>query len=305
MLHMYLAVLFSTYASLVTGQRFQSFAGVSLTNGLELRLQPYTNPGYCSPNCNDNPPPSGILRRSQYTCEQQKNFRQCHASFMEGFCECTCEKCCPCNNSPPPGSIFNCVQQRMFGKCNRGWMLGYCECECGRCPAVFEEEEQEEEEEDNRGSTDNGDGDDEDNEEESNGDSADNGDDEDEDGEEDTPTPTPTPLPQTKTEPVPTPTPTPSASVDTRVAVNGEVEENGDDEEEEEDEDEEERECEGDEVPIPESRPFRCESARCARSRARCANRCDGGFLGIEFECKMVKKGNSMASSTSCACAGV
>eukprot|EP01024_Parvocaulis_polyphysoides_P017926 TRINITY_DN178_c0_g1_i1.p1 TRINITY_DN178_c0_g1~~TRINITY_DN178_c0_g1_i1.p1 ORF type:complete len:174 (-),score=15.22 TRINITY_DN178_c0_g1_i1:645-1166(-) len=82
--------------------------------------------------CNDNPPPAGV-GKTQYSCAQQKKWEKCSEGFMLGFCECTCERCCPCNDFPPPGDKFTCQQQKDFGKCDDKFMEGYCECTCDRC----------------------------------------------------------------------------------------------------------------------------------------------------------------------------
>eukprot|EP01023_Acetabularia_acetabulum_P031788 TRINITY_DN2974_c0_g1_i3.p1 TRINITY_DN2974_c0_g1~~TRINITY_DN2974_c0_g1_i3.p1 ORF type:complete len:282 (-),score=67.14 TRINITY_DN2974_c0_g1_i3:276-1007(-) len=88
--------------------------------------------------CNDEAP-KAAKGGVQYTCAEQKAFGQCDADFMLGFCECTCGRCCPCNDFPPTigeGSAFTCIQQKEFGKCDDAFMQGFCECECGRCPAL-------------------------------------------------------------------------------------------------------------------------------------------------------------------------
>eukprot|EP01026_Neomeris_dumetosa_P010746 TRINITY_DN1398_c0_g1_i2.p1 TRINITY_DN1398_c0_g1~~TRINITY_DN1398_c0_g1_i2.p1 ORF type:complete len:233 (+),score=28.14 TRINITY_DN1398_c0_g1_i2:70-699(+) len=85
--------------------------------------------------CNDEAP-QAAEGEEQFTCAQQKEFGQCDADFMLGFCECTCDRCCPCNDFPPFGKAFTCLQQKEFGKCDDDFMVGFCECECGRCPAL-------------------------------------------------------------------------------------------------------------------------------------------------------------------------
>eukprot|EP01025_Chloroclados_australasicus_P060941 TRINITY_DN78_c0_g1_i5.p1 TRINITY_DN78_c0_g1~~TRINITY_DN78_c0_g1_i5.p1 ORF type:complete len:218 (-),score=15.53 TRINITY_DN78_c0_g1_i5:1129-1782(-) len=86
----------------------------------------------CPFACNDNPPPPA-KGEEQYTCKQQKDWGKCDEDFMAGYCECTCERCCACNNFPPQGHDYTCKQQKDFGKCGEDFMKGYCECECGRC----------------------------------------------------------------------------------------------------------------------------------------------------------------------------
>eukprot|EP01025_Chloroclados_australasicus_P042469 TRINITY_DN4516_c0_g1_i1.p1 TRINITY_DN4516_c0_g1~~TRINITY_DN4516_c0_g1_i1.p1 ORF type:complete len:214 (-),score=15.03 TRINITY_DN4516_c0_g1_i1:376-1017(-) len=86
----------------------------------------------CPSACNDNPPPPA-KGEQQYTCQQQKDWDKCDADFMAGYCECTCGRCCACNNFPPTGHDFTCKQQKDFGKCGFDFMKGYCECTCGRC----------------------------------------------------------------------------------------------------------------------------------------------------------------------------
>eukprot|EP01024_Parvocaulis_polyphysoides_P060260 TRINITY_DN654_c1_g2_i1.p1 TRINITY_DN654_c1_g2~~TRINITY_DN654_c1_g2_i1.p1 ORF type:complete len:329 (-),score=21.09 TRINITY_DN654_c1_g2_i1:177-1031(-) len=282
-MYMKLLVVLLTFLQ-CPAQRTSSFVWGTISNGKEWqsRFQPYTKPGYCNEKCNDKPPPPGIFRRTQFSCEEQKKFGQCHANFMQGFCECTCDKCCPCNNSPPPGSRYSCTQQRLFGKCNRDWMVGYCECECGRCPALFEQQE-------------------------SNGGTA-----------ESAPLPIIDPssiLPPEvrgstfaeQSTPLPIIDPSSilppevrggSAFVDTiAVASDGGVVDNGGDAQLGQD-----KGCSDGEVPIPGSRPVKCESASCARSRNRCSDQCEGETL---FECKIVVQGNSRTKSQSCACIGL
>eukprot|EP01023_Acetabularia_acetabulum_P000960 TRINITY_DN10358_c0_g1_i10.p2 TRINITY_DN10358_c0_g1~~TRINITY_DN10358_c0_g1_i10.p2 ORF type:complete len:134 (-),score=28.12 TRINITY_DN10358_c0_g1_i10:79-480(-) len=77
--------------------------------------------------CNDNPPPSGD-NDTQFTCSEQKEFGKCDADFMLGFCECTCDRCCPCNDFPPTDKNFTCMQQKEFGKCDAEFLEGFCEC---------------------------------------------------------------------------------------------------------------------------------------------------------------------------------
>eukprot|EP01025_Chloroclados_australasicus_P064276 TRINITY_DN856_c0_g1_i1.p2 TRINITY_DN856_c0_g1~~TRINITY_DN856_c0_g1_i1.p2 ORF type:complete len:238 (-),score=41.31 TRINITY_DN856_c0_g1_i1:378-1091(-) len=93
----------------------------------------------CPSACNDEPP-QAAQGQPQYTCEEQKEFGQCDEDFMLGFCECTCGRCCPCNDFPPPGKAFTCAQQKDFEKCDDDFMQGYCECTCGRCPALTGED---------------------------------------------------------------------------------------------------------------------------------------------------------------------
>eukprot|EP01026_Neomeris_dumetosa_P084585 TRINITY_DN993_c0_g1_i13.p3 TRINITY_DN993_c0_g1~~TRINITY_DN993_c0_g1_i13.p3 ORF type:complete len:199 (+),score=18.40 TRINITY_DN993_c0_g1_i13:102-698(+) len=86
----------------------------------------------CPSACNNNAPRSedGTI---PHTCEEQKKFGKCDSDFMLGLCECTCDRCCPCNNFPPPGEVNTCKQLQDKGKCGEEFMKGYCECQCERC----------------------------------------------------------------------------------------------------------------------------------------------------------------------------
>lgn len=41
-----------------------------------------------------------------------------------------------CEDQPPPGSSFPCTQQAAFGKCDASWMQGFCLQSCNRCPGA-------------------------------------------------------------------------------------------------------------------------------------------------------------------------
>eukprot|EP01024_Parvocaulis_polyphysoides_P006403 TRINITY_DN1170_c0_g1_i1.p2 TRINITY_DN1170_c0_g1~~TRINITY_DN1170_c0_g1_i1.p2 ORF type:complete len:291 (+),score=64.28 TRINITY_DN1170_c0_g1_i1:46-918(+) len=135
-------VVFLLAGSLVLGQEVSSSAEVNINNGGAVAIasgSASSKPTVSNCPCNDEPPKAG-KNEKQYTCAEQKAFGKCDADFMLGFCECTCERCCPCNDFPPTGEQFTCLQQKDFGKCGAGFMKGFCECECGRCAALTGED---------------------------------------------------------------------------------------------------------------------------------------------------------------------
>eukprot|EP01025_Chloroclados_australasicus_P069400 TRINITY_DN978_c0_g2_i15.p2 TRINITY_DN978_c0_g2~~TRINITY_DN978_c0_g2_i15.p2 ORF type:complete len:572 (-),score=58.59 TRINITY_DN978_c0_g2_i15:4171-5691(-) len=130
-------VVLAAFICKVSGQTATAIttANVSTSStSLASVFPPPVTTDYCFSVCNEYPPPpaQGDI---QYTCAQQKEWGKCDADFMVGYCECTCDRCCACNDSPPPGSEYTCKQQKEFGKCDQDFMQGYCECECQRCAA--------------------------------------------------------------------------------------------------------------------------------------------------------------------------
>ena len=123
----------------------------------------------CTAGCSDASPPGG------YSCQQQKDWGQCGASWMTqgNFCEATCGRCtqspagaAPCaqekcqmlDHAPADAATVNdpllidypaaagacddkqtpwysCDQQKQFGQCDADWMQqgGFCSKTCGRC----------------------------------------------------------------------------------------------------------------------------------------------------------------------------
>eukprot|EP01025_Chloroclados_australasicus_P060125 TRINITY_DN767_c0_g1_i1.p4 TRINITY_DN767_c0_g1~~TRINITY_DN767_c0_g1_i1.p4 ORF type:complete len:266 (-),score=32.56 TRINITY_DN767_c0_g1_i1:3317-4003(-) len=59
----------------------------------------------CPKRCNDNPPEPDE-GEYQYSCQDQKDFGQCGADFMKGYCECTCGTC-GAKSSAVPIAIFD------------------------------------------------------------------------------------------------------------------------------------------------------------------------------------------------------
>eukprot|EP01026_Neomeris_dumetosa_P043787 TRINITY_DN3678_c1_g1_i1.p1 TRINITY_DN3678_c1_g1~~TRINITY_DN3678_c1_g1_i1.p1 ORF type:complete len:221 (+),score=21.83 TRINITY_DN3678_c1_g1_i1:57-665(+) len=52
-----------------------------------------TTVGQCPTSCNDSPPDPEYVGQYQYSCQEQKEYGQCNADFMVGYCECTCRTC--------------------------------------------------------------------------------------------------------------------------------------------------------------------------------------------------------------------
>eukprot|EP01025_Chloroclados_australasicus_P029824 TRINITY_DN297_c0_g1_i4.p2 TRINITY_DN297_c0_g1~~TRINITY_DN297_c0_g1_i4.p2 ORF type:complete len:209 (-),score=14.34 TRINITY_DN297_c0_g1_i4:299-925(-) len=116
----------------VTAQTLAISQSTSSVSSVSSTLPTSPSLSACPLTCNDSPPPAA-KNSTQFTCQEQKEYGKCNVDFMQGFCECTCDRCCPCNNYPPPRQSKTCKQLKAEGKCNKEFMLGYCECECDRC----------------------------------------------------------------------------------------------------------------------------------------------------------------------------
>eukprot|EP01025_Chloroclados_australasicus_P050267 TRINITY_DN575_c0_g1_i1.p1 TRINITY_DN575_c0_g1~~TRINITY_DN575_c0_g1_i1.p1 ORF type:complete len:206 (-),score=18.28 TRINITY_DN575_c0_g1_i1:278-895(-) len=115
----------------------QSIA-IATSTSVNTPVQPSPKWPSCPASCNDSPPPAA-KNATKFTCEEQKDFKKCDVDFMLGFCECTCDRCCPCNNYPPTNQTMTCKQLKKAGKCNKDFMAGYCMCECNLCTEESED----------------------------------------------------------------------------------------------------------------------------------------------------------------------
>eukprot|EP01026_Neomeris_dumetosa_P055582 TRINITY_DN5059_c0_g1_i3.p2 TRINITY_DN5059_c0_g1~~TRINITY_DN5059_c0_g1_i3.p2 ORF type:complete len:266 (+),score=45.54 TRINITY_DN5059_c0_g1_i3:32-829(+) len=75
----------------VTAQSFASVVGGQGEAASQVIAQAYQAEA-CPSYCNENPPPAG-KGKEPHPCEKQKKWGKCSASFMTGYCECTCGSC--------------------------------------------------------------------------------------------------------------------------------------------------------------------------------------------------------------------
>eukprot|EP01025_Chloroclados_australasicus_P067614 TRINITY_DN935_c1_g1_i1.p2 TRINITY_DN935_c1_g1~~TRINITY_DN935_c1_g1_i1.p2 ORF type:complete len:205 (-),score=25.41 TRINITY_DN935_c1_g1_i1:295-909(-) len=139
-----IAIVLAILACKVTAQVVAISTSKSIVTSGPMPSSPLIVPSPSECACDDNPPPAAE-NATQYTCEEQKEFEKCDADFMLGYCDCTCDRCCPCNNFPPMGQNATCLQLKEAGECDELYMVGYCECDCDRCsgedstePLVFD-----------------------------------------------------------------------------------------------------------------------------------------------------------------------
>ncbi|KAJ3122006.1 hypothetical protein HK098_003191, partial [Nowakowskiella sp. JEL0407] len=101
-----------------------------------------------SGSCTDTAVPG-----DQYGCAQQAGWGNCNQSWMQGYCNQSCNRCSAssggstggntggssssgsCTDTAVPGDQYGCAQQAGWGNCNQSWMQGYCNKSCNRCSA--------------------------------------------------------------------------------------------------------------------------------------------------------------------------